>query len=99
VRIPISIRHPAGFSEGSTTENLHSLSLSLFDHTLLKMVSTIALLAVLGFGASTLANIYPDIDPCNPAPPLEGEYQGEYGQRPKTKRETRLTQCRHPHEC
>ena len=45
------------------------------------MVSAkITLLAVLGFSATTFANIYPDIDPCNPAPPLEGEYQGEYGQ-------------------
>jgi hypothetical protein len=43
------------------------------------MVPTLALLAVLGFSATTLANIYPDIDPCQPAPPLEGEYQGEYG--------------------
>jgi hypothetical protein len=42
------------------------------------MVSTLALLAVLGFGATTLANIYPDLDPCNPVPPLDGEYQGEY---------------------
>lgn len=36
------------------------------------------LLAILGFSATTLANIYPDIDPCNPYPPLAGEYQGEY---------------------
>jgi len=46
------------------------------------MVSAkIALLAVLGFSATTFANIYPDVDPCNPAPPLEGEYQGEYDTR------------------
>jgi hypothetical protein len=44
------------------------------------MVSAkIAVLAVLGFSATTFANIYPDIDPCTPAPPLDGEYQGEYG--------------------
>jgi hypothetical protein len=29
--------------------------------------------------ATALANIYPDIDPCNPYPPLEGEYRREYG--------------------
>jgi hypothetical protein len=43
------------------------------------MVSALSILAVLGFSASALANIYPDNDPCNPVPPLEGEYQGEYG--------------------
>jgi hypothetical protein len=43
------------------------------------MVYALSVLAVLGFSASALANIYPDSDPCNPVPPLEGEYQGEYG--------------------
>ena len=44
------------------------------------MVSKIALLAVLSFGVSTLANIYPDEDPCYPLGLLEGEYPQEYRQ-------------------
>jgi len=40
-----------------------------------------AILAILAFGTASLANIFPDQDPCNPAPALEGEYQGEFDAR------------------
>lgn len=36
------------------------------------------ILAILAFTRLTVANIYPDEDPCNPVPALEGEYEGEY---------------------
>jgi len=39
------------------------------------------ILAIIAFSTATFANIYPDEDPCNPAPALEGEYQGEFETR------------------
>jgi len=39
------------------------------------------ILAILAFSTATLANIFPDEDPCNPVPALEGEYQGEFDLR------------------
>jgi len=38
-------------------------------------------LAILAFSKLALANIYPDEDPCNPVPALEGEFQGEFDLR------------------
>jgi hypothetical protein len=35
--------------------------------------------------ASALANIFPDPDPCNPYPPLQGEYRGEFGKSSRYK--------------
>jgi len=43
--------------------------------------SKATVLAVLGFGAGTLANIYPDEDPCNPYSALPGEYREEFNTR------------------
>jgi hypothetical protein len=60
-------------------------------------LTTSAVIAIIGFrfvyaekllatklnlsSASTFANIFPDPDPCNPYPPLQGEYRGEFGKR------------------
>lgn len=43
------------------------------------LLTKAGILAILAFTKASLANIYPDEDPCNPAPALEGEYQGEFG--------------------
>jgi len=44
-------------------------------------MKVITALAILAFSNLSLANIYPDEDPCNPVPALEGEYQGEFDLR------------------